>query len=141
MSTKPVQVADAESEFKKFRFRGLTFEEVKALSLADFAKLITSRERRKIKHGFTYSEKKLLTRIKRGTKGKFIRTKCRDMIILPEMVGLKIGIHNGKEFLPVDIKPEMLGHRIGEFAMTRRPVKHSGPGVGATRSSKFIPLK
>lgn len=141
MSTKPTIVADAESEFKKFRFRGLTFEEVSVLSLADFAKLITSRERRKIKHGFSHSEKKLLARIKRGTKGKFIRTKCRDMIILPEMVGVKLGIHNGKEFMTVEVKPDMLGHRIGEFAMTRKPVKHSGPGVGATRSSKFIPLK
>jgi small subunit ribosomal protein S19 len=63
------------------------------------------------------------------------------MVIIPEMVGVKIGIHNGKEYVSVDIKPEMLGHRLGEFAMTRKPVKHSSPGFGATRSSKFVPLK
>ena len=63
------------------------------------------------------------------------------MIILPEMVGVKIGVYNGKEYTPVEVKPEMIGHRLGEFALTRKPVKHSSPGFGATRSSKFVPLK
>jgi small subunit ribosomal protein S19 len=56
-------------------------------------------------------------------------------------VGKKVAIYNGKEFKEVEIKPEMIGHYLGEFAMTRRSVTHSGPGVGATRSSKFLPLK
>ncbi|MEM2900066.1 MAG: ribosomal protein S19 family protein, partial [Thermoplasmata archaeon] len=85
---------------------------------------------------------KLLERIKNGEgTDKAIRTHCRDMVVLPEMVGIKIAIHNGKEFKEVEIMPEMIGHYLGEFAMTRVFPKHSGPGVGATRSSKFMPLK
>ena len=57
------------------------------------------------------------------------------------MVGKKVAIHNGKEFKEVEIRAEMIGHFLGEFALTRKIVKHSGPGVGATRSSKFMPLK
>jgi len=63
------------------------------------------------------------------------------MVILPEMVGAKIGVYNGKEFVPVVIKPEMIGHRLGEFALTCKKVEHSAPGVSATRGSKHIPLK
>ena len=70
-----------------------------------------------------------------------MRTHCRDVPILPDFVGKKVAVHNGKEFVSVEIKPEMIGHYIGEFAMTRKAVAHSGPGVGATRSSKFMPLK
>jgi len=70
-----------------------------------------------------------------------LRTHRREIIILPDFVGRRIDVYNGKEFIRVDIKPEMIGHYLGEFALTRKPVKHSGPGVGATRSSKYMPLK
>ena len=63
------------------------------------------------------------------------------MLILPEMVGTKMGIHNGKEYVTIVISDAMVGHYLGEFAMTRGRVKHSAPGLGATRSSKFVPLK
>jgi small subunit ribosomal protein S19 len=123
---------------REFRYRGYTLEELLQMSMEDFAKLLTSRERRKIKRGFTEQEEKLLRKLrKKGTA----RTHCRDMIVLPEMVGKVVYVHNGKEFVRVEIKPEMIGHRLGEFAQTRRFEKHSGPGVGATRSSKYVPLK
>ena len=127
---------------RKFLFRGKTLEELQKMSIEEFAKLLKAKERRKIKRGFTETEKKLLKKIEKS-KGKdvLIRTRCRDMIILPMMVGCKIGVHNGKEYVPVMITPEMIGHRLGEFALTRKQVKHSAPGVGATRSSKFVPLK
>ena len=57
------------------------------------------------------------------------------------MVGLEFEIYNGKEFNRVEIKPEMIGQYLGEYSMTRKIVKHSAPGVGATRSSLFIPIK
>ena len=63
------------------------------------------------------------------------------MVVFPDMVGAKVGIYNGKEFVQVEIQPEMMGHRLGEFSLTRKAPKHSGPGIGATRSSKFVPLK
>jgi len=122
-----------------FKYRGYTIEELKKMSLEEFAKLLPSRERRSLLRGLTEQQKILLKKLRSGKE--FVKTHVRDMIILPEMVGKKIGVHNGKEFVPVEIKPEMIGHRLGEFALTRKRVKHSSPGVGATRSSKFVPLK
>ena len=127
---------------KKFTFRGKTLEELQKLSIKDFAKLLNSRQRRSLTRGLTVKQKKLLKTI-RAAKGKdvIIRTHVRDMIILPEMIGIKMGIHNGKEYVTVTIDESKLGHYLGEFSMTRGKVKHSAPGLGATRSSKFVPLK
>ncbi|MBU5678541.1 MAG: 30S ribosomal protein S19 [Candidatus Aenigmatarchaeota archaeon] len=125
----------------KFTYRGKTLEELKNMDLIEFRKLLSARERRSLKRGFTEEHKKLLKRMKKLGKDKIIRTHARDMIILPEMVGYKFGVHNGKEFVVVEIKPEMIGHRLGEFALTRKRPKHSAPGFGATRSSSHVPLK
>jgi len=124
----------------KFEMKGKSLEEIKAMGLEEFGRMIPSRERRALKRGMTEKQKKLLEKIRKNP-AKFHRTHCREMVIIPEMVGIKMGIHNGKEYVTVDIRPEMMGHRLGEFAMTRKPVKHSAPGFGATRSSKFVPLK
>jgi len=124
----------------KFAFHGKSFEEISEMNLEEFSLLLKSRQRRALKRGLGEKQKKLLEKIRKNPN-KFHRTRCREMIILPEMVGIKIGVHNGKEYVTLEVKPEMLGHRFGEFAMTRKPVKHSSPGFGATRSSKFIPLK
>jgi small subunit ribosomal protein S19 len=70
-----------------------------------------------------------------------IKTHARDMIILPEMVGVTILVHNGKDFSSLEIRPEMIGHYTGEFAITNKPVKHGVPGIGASRSSMYVPLK
>jgi small subunit ribosomal protein S19 len=110
------------------------------MNLEEFSKLIPARDRRALKRGFTAEEKKLLEEIRKNPKA-FHRTKTREMIIIPEMIGVKIGVYSGKEYVTVDVKPEMLGHRLGEFILTRKQVKHSSPGFGATRSSKFVPLK
>ena len=124
----------------KFSFRGKSLEEVQKMNVEEFARLLKSRQRRSLKREMTENQKKLLEKIRKTPK-KFYRTRCREMIILPEMIGCKIGVHNGKEYVPLEIKPEMLGHRLGEMVMTRKPVRHSAPGFGATRSSKFVPLK
>mgnify|MGYP001561106370 CR=1 FL=1 len=55
-----------------------------------------------------------------------INTWSRSSEIAPEMVGFIIGVHNGKIFIPVRIKEEMVGHRLGEFSLTRKFVKHGG---------------
>jgi len=120
-------------------FRGKTLEELQKLSLEEFSKLIPSRQRRSLLRGFTVQQKKLLERLRKKNKAQ--KTHVRDMVIIPEMVGKKILVYSGKEWVQVDIKAEMLGHRLGEFSQTRRKVMHSAPGVGATRSSKFMPLK
>ncbi len=128
---------------KKFVWKGKEFEtleEIRAIPMEDFMKLLASRERRSLKRGFTVYQKKLLEKIRADPK-KFRRTKSRDMVVIPEMVGLRMGVYSGKEYVSLDIRPEMMGHRLGEFVPTRKPVKHSAPGFGATKSSKFVPLK
>ncbi len=129
---------------KKFTYRGYTVEELQKISLEEFAKLVPARQRRSLLRGFTDAQKKLLEKIRKyKEKGitKPIKTHCRDMVIIPEMIGMTIMVYNGKEFIPVEITPEKLGHYLGEFAPTRKRVVHGAPGVGATRSSKYVPLK
>ncbi|RZN47368.1 30S ribosomal protein S19 [archaeon] len=132
---------------KKFVYKGYELEELQKLPMQDFISLIPSRQRRSLRKGFSEKQKKLLLRLRKAKeamneeKRVVIRTHCRDMIVLPEMVGLTIGIHNGKEFKLVEIVPEMVGHYFGEFALSRGRVRHSSPGVGATKSSMYVPLK
>ena len=125
---------------KEFRYRGYSLEELQKMSIEEFAKLLKARARRHLKRGLTERQRKLLEKIKKNP-GKFIKTHDRDMIILPQMVGATIGVHNGKEFVPVKILPEMIGHRLGEFVLTTKKVEHSAPGVGASRSTKHIAVK
>jgi small subunit ribosomal protein S19 len=126
---------------KEFRYRGLTIEELQNLSIEEFLPFLPSRIRRSLKRGLTKKQEKLLHDIETTEKGGTIRTHLRDMVILPSFVDHKIHVYNGNEFQRVDIQPNMIGHYLGEFALTRKKVKHTGPGVGATRSSKFMPLK
>ncbi len=129
---------------KEFRYRGYTLEQLQSMTLDELAEVMPARIRRTLKRGLSPENKKLLEKIRKyKSKGidKVIRTHRRDMPVLPEMVGAKIAVHNGKEFVEITIVPEMIGHYLGEFAMTNRIVRHGKPGKGATRSSKFVPLK
>jgi small subunit ribosomal protein S19 len=123
----------------EFTFRGKSLEELKKLSHDEFALLVPSRQRRTLQRGISEDHKKLLHKVR--IKDPNIRTHLRDMIVLPEMVGMKIAIHSGKEFVPIDIISEMMGHYFGEFVLTRKKVSHGAAGIGATKSSKFVPLK
>lgn len=125
---------------KEFTYQGLTVPELQELSLSEFAALVPSRVRRSIERGWTHGQEKLYNDIKAGN-AEVYKTHDRDTVILPMMIGTRVAVHNGKEFQEVLIQPEMVGHLLGEFALTRREVKHTGPGVGATRSSKYLPLK
>ena len=124
---------------KEFTYRGKTLEELKSLSLNELASLLPARQRRTLKRGLTEQQKILLKRIRKNESN--IETQCRDMIILPEMVGKTIKVHSGKEFIPVIIIEEMIGHCLGEFVLTRKKVEHSAPGIGATRSSAALSVK
>jgi len=129
---------------KEFTFYGKTLKELENMDLKDFAKLLPSRKRRSLNRGLTDQQKILYDKIKKfkqQNNKKMIKTHVRDMIVLPEMVGLTMGIHNGKEFVSVIIIPEMLGFFLGELVLTRRRVEHSAPGVGATKSSSAITAK
>ena len=131
---------------KEFVYRGVPFSELEKMSMDDFVKLLPSKARRNLLRGLTPEQRKLIERVREvkrsGQADKVvIKTHCRDMVILPEMVGLTIGVHNGKEFVPVKITPEMIGHKLGEFAITCKRVVHGSPGIGASRSSMYVPLK
>ncbi|MFW5946078.1 MAG: 30S ribosomal protein S19 [Candidatus Natronoplasma sp.] len=125
---------------REFTYRGHSLEELKDMSLDELKEVLPARARRSLKRGLNIEEKRLLERIEKKDKDVY-RTHRREMIILPEFVGKRIAIHDGKNFKTIKIEPEMIGHYLGEFALTRKPVEHSGPGIGATRSSKYIPLK
>ncbi|MBS3781615.1 MAG: 30S ribosomal protein S19 [Candidatus Thermoplasmatota archaeon] len=125
---------------REFTYRGYTLDELKNMSLDELKKVLPARARRTLKRGLNIEEKRLLERIEQKDKDVY-RTHRREMIILPEFVGKRIAIHDGEKFKTVKIEPEMIGHYLGEFVLTRKQVEHSGPGIGATRSSKYIPLK
>ena len=113
----------------------------------EFINLLPSRQRRSLHRGLTPEQRILLEKIRKAKEAlrkgssKVVKTHVRDIIILPEMVGTAIHVHNGKDFVSVEIKPEMIGHYLGEFAVTNKPVKHGTPGIGASRSSMYVPLK
>ena len=129
---------------KEFTYRGKTMQELNKMELKEITLLLPARARRSLKHGFTDQQKILLERIKKfktGKTKKTIKTQVRDMIILPEMVGVNLLVHRGKEFMPVNITEEMIGHYLGEFTYNRKRVQHSAPGIGATRSSAAASVK
>ena len=128
-------------------FQGKTEEEMAAMPLDSSLGLLTSRARRAIKRAGAHSNSKFKALIKNvreiraSNPKKVIRTHIRDAVIIPEWLGLTFGVHSGKDFKPVEITVEKIGHRLGDFVHTTGRVLHSGPGIGATRGSKFIPLK
>ncbi len=123
---------------KEFVFAGKTIEELTKLSINEFAEIIESRARRKLKRGMTEQEKKVLKKLRAN---KTPETHARTMIILPEMVSKTVKVHDGRNFVALLIEPEMIGHRLGEFAMTRKRVTHHAPGIGATRSSASLSVR
>jgi small subunit ribosomal protein S19 len=126
---------------KEFSFRGKTMEELKVLDIREFAKLLNARGRRSVTRQAEIITKFIKRCEKKETKSKPIRTHDRELIIVPKMVGMTIEIYSGKEFVPIKLIDEMLGHRLGEFVLTRKKVEHSAPGIGATRSSSFLSVK
>lgn len=129
---------------KEFRYRGRTLQELQEMSMEELINILPSRIRRTLKRGLGEERLKLLRELKAAKdnpSGKPVKTHMRDMPILPNMVGLTIHVINGKEFVPVEIKPDMVGHYLGEYAITNKPVKHGTPGIGASRSSLYVPLK
>lgn len=121
-----------------FTYRGKTLDELQKMDMDEFAELLPSRQRRSIKRGLDDRQKKLLKKVRNNDH---VKTHARDMIILPEMVGTTIEVYNGQDYTPVEVEDRMIGHYLGEFTRNRKEVEHSAPGLGATRSSKYIPLK
>lgn len=129
---------------KEFTYRGIPKEELDNMSLEKLFQLFNARQRRSLTRGITDGKRKLIEEIKAAKAGKIknpIKTHVRDLIILPYMVDVTVNVFSGKEFLPVVIRTEMIGHYLGEYVITNRRVSHGAPGVGASRSSLYVPLK
>jgi small subunit ribosomal protein S19 len=129
---------------KEFRYRGKSLDELNAMSTETLLELLPSRARRSLNRGISEDKRKLLEDARAKKEGKLegeIKTHARDMIVLPTMVGLTIAVHNGREFVPLEVKPEMIGRYLGEFVITNKKVVHGTPGIGASRSSLYVPLK
>ncbi|MFH0962008.1 MAG: 30S ribosomal protein S19 [archaeon] len=127
-----------------FKYRGKTVEELQKMTLQEFARLVPARARRRLLKGFSSTEKKFVFDVLASAKAKDkkpVKTHCRDVVVTPQMIGALVAVHTGKDFATLELQPEHLGHRLGEFALTRKRVSHGAPGIGATKSSMFIPLK
>ena len=126
---------------KEFTYRGKTIEELKQMNLREFARLLKSNERRTVLRQTDELERFISKAGKKIEKRKPVRTHLRHLIVVPRMIDMNINVYNGKEFVPVKIMAEMLGHRFGEFSVTRLKVKHGAAGIGATRSSASLSVK
>ena len=148
---------------KEFEYRGVPIADLEKMQLDKVVVMLNARQRRSLRRGVTDGKRRLVARIRAAKKAAAggggggaadaaapaaaaggaggIRTHLRDLIVLPFMVGATVNVFNGKEFKPVEIKPEMIGHYIGEYSLTSRRVSHGAPGVGASRSSLYVPLK
>ncbi len=129
---------------KAVNYKGKTIEELQKIPNDELFALLNSRQRRSLKRGLSDNKKKLIGEIKLAKEGKNknpIKTHQRDIIILPYMIGVTINVFSGKEFTPITISTEMIGHYVGEYVITNKRVSHGAPGVGASRSSLYVPLK
>ncbi|XP_063230272.1 small ribosomal subunit protein uS19 [Bacillus rossius redtenbacheri] len=134
--------------FRKFTYRGVDLDQLLDMPVEQLMELMHSRARRRFSRGLKRKPMALVKKLRKAKKEappnekpEIVKTHLRNMIIVPEMVGSIVGVYNGKTFNQVEIKPEMIGHYLGEFSVTYKPVKHGRPGIGATHSSRFIPLK
>jgi small subunit ribosomal protein S15e len=134
-------------QFRKFTFRGIELEQLLDLTNDELMDLVCARARRRMSRGLKRKPMALIKRLRQakkeapqGEKPRGVKTHLRNMIIVPEMIGSIIGIYNGKMFCGVEMKPEMIGMYLGEFAITYKPVRHGRPGVSAAHQTRFIPL-
>ena len=129
---------------KQFTYRGLSQKELEGLSLDKLLELFPARARRSLTRGINDNKRKLIGELKdaKSIKPKNpINTHLRDVLILPAMIGVSVNVYSGKEFVPITITTEMVGHYLGEYVITNKRVSHGAPGVGASRSSLYVPLK
>ncbi|KAI0741920.1 40S ribosomal protein S15 [Daedaleopsis nitida] len=148
--TDPQVAADLKKKrtFRTFSYRGVELDKLLDLSNEEFVEIVHARARRRFQRGLKRKPMGLIKKLRKAKKEAppnekpaVVKTHLRDMIIVPEMIGSVVGIYNGKVFNSVEIKPEMVGHYLAEFSCSYKPVKHGRPGIGATHSSRFIPLK
>lgn len=141
-------MADAQKKkrgFRKFTFRGKEIDDLIALSNDQLIQLFPARQRRRFQRGLKHKYSRLIQKIRKakknvqpGEKPAPVKTHLRNAIVVPEMVGSIVGIYNGKDFINVEIKFDMIGTYLAEYAMSYKPCRHGKPGVGATKGSANV---
>merc|ERR1712039_637494 len=131
--------------FRKYSYRGVDLDKLLDMSNQDLMELFRARQRRKFSRGIKRKPISLLKKTKRetayGDKPEAVKTHLRNMVIVPEMIGSVVGVYNGKQYINVEIKPDMVGHYLAEFSITYKPTKHGRAGGGGKGGASFIPLK
>merc|ERR1711881_619351 len=147
---QPQKQKKARRTFKKFSYRGIELDKLLDLSTEEFLNMTNTRHRRSFRRGVKKRHQTLIAKMRKakknagtdaGDKPAPVKTHLRNVTILPDMVGNIIGVYNGKMMLGIEVKPEMIGTFFGEYGISYKPVRHGRPGIGATHSSRFIPLK
>jgi len=148
MNDQEIAEKKKKRTFRKYMYRGVDLDQLLDMGNESLMELIKCRPRRRLSRGLKRKHLALMQRLRKAKKEagpldkpEVVKTHLRNMVITPEMIGSVIGVYNGKVFNQVEVKPEMIGHYLGEFSITYKPVKHGRPGIGATHSSRFIPLK
>jgi small subunit ribosomal protein S15e len=136
-----------ESSYPNFSISPLSRYPLIILTL-QLMELVHARARRRFQRGLKRKPMALIKKLRiakkeavGGEKPEMVKTHLRDMIIVPEMIGSVVGVYNGKSFTCVEVKPEMTGHYLAEFSISYKPVRHGRAGIGASASSRFVPLK
>ena len=145
---EPAAEGPKKRTFRVTTFRGIELDKLLEMKMEELVKLFRARHRRRFRRGLPQKYARFINKLKKskkaavvGEKPKTIKTQYRNCIIVPEMVHSVVGIYNGKKFNDVEIKPEMIGHYLGEFSVTYKPITHGKPGQGSTHGSKFVALK
>lgn len=133
--------------FKTFSYRGIALEKLMDMPFDEVVELLPARHRRKFLRGVhKYHLKSFRSKLMKakketvyGQKPRTVKTHYRNMTVTPDMIGSVVGVYNGKTYIEVEIKPEMIGHYLGEFAITYKPVKHGKYGATTAKvtNSKF----
>mmetsp|Transcript_33808 Transcript_33808/g.80611 ORF Transcript_33808/g.80611 Transcript_33808/m.80611 type:complete len:144 (-) Transcript_33808:61-492(-) len=139
--------APRKRSFRKYYYRGIEVHNLLDLSHREFMNLVTARARRKFQRGLKEKPLALIKRLRKakkeaagtGEKPAIVKTHLRNMIVVPEMVASQLGVYNGQGFVLVEVKPDMVGRYLGEFAITYKPVRHGRPGM-TDNLARFVPV-
>merc|ERR1712146_356863 len=121
---------------RRYTFRGLELDDLLKLDQGSMFQLFRSRIRRKLNRskGFKGKYQKLAEKLRKsklnlqpGEKPPMVKTHLRNCVITPDMIGAIVGVYTGKEYKPTEIKFDMVGTYMGEYAMTYNPTLHNRP--------------
>ena len=131
--------------FRKYSYRGVDLDKLLDLSNQDLMELFRARQRRKFSRGIKRKPITVLKKLRKakretayGEKPEAVKTHLRNMVIVPEMIGSVVAVYNGKQYISVEVKPEMIGHYLGEFSITYKPIKHGRAGMNAVKNEQVV---